>query len=199
MVAHAVDELRLGPVTLVANDSGGAIAQILVAAQPDPVERLVLTTCDAYEDFPPRMFRALRVAMRLPGSAAMTASAMRRPLLRQLPVAYGWVSMHRLDRDVEDSFALPMATDRLILDDASRVLLGMDSRHTLAAARRFGDFAKPVLVAWSRQDRFFAAGNAERLARDFPDARLVWIDNARTFSPEDQPDTLAQLIADFAA
>ena len=38
----------------------------------------------------------------------------------------------------------------------------------------------------------------ERLARDFPNARLERIDDSYTFVSEDQPERLAKLIAEFA-
>lgn len=65
------------------------------------------------------------------------------------------------------------------------------------AAAGFGGFERPVLVAWSTADLLFPRRHAERLAADFPDARLEWIDGARTFAAEDAPERLAALIGDF--
>jgi len=69
----------------------------------------------------------------------------------------------------------------------------------MAAARCFGGFNRPVLIAWSRDDHFFPADHARRLASDFPAARLEWIDDSFTFSPLDQPERLADLIEAFLA
>jgi hypothetical protein len=65
------------------------------------------------------------------------------------------------------------------------------------AADRLAEFEKPALIAWSREDRFFKPAHAERLVNDLPNARLAWIENARSLSPEDEPGRLAELIADF--
>jgi pimeloyl-ACP methyl ester carboxylesterase len=73
----------------------------------------------------------------------------------------------------------------------------VDKRYTNEAADRLKQFDKPALVAWSRDDRFFKPAHAEALTRDLPNARLEWIDDARTFSAEDQPERLAELIAGF--
>ena len=54
------------------------------------------------------------------------------------------------------------------------------------------------MLAWATEDRFFKPKFAERLAADIPGSRLEWIDDARTFVSEDQPERLAELIADFA-
>jgi pimeloyl-ACP methyl ester carboxylesterase len=63
------------------------------------------------------------------------------------------------------------------------------------AIEKLRSYDRPVLIAWSRDDKFFHDG--ERLAADIPGARLEWIENARTFSMEDQPERVAELIAGF--
>ncbi len=196
LVADAVEALGLGPVTLVGNDSGGAVCQLVATTRPDLVERLVLTSCDAYDNFPPKAFGFLKVAARVPG-AMMLLNALRSRALRRLPLAYGLLSNRPIPHEAGDSYALPMCVARDVRDDLRRVLRGLDPRHTLAAARHFATFDRPVLIAWSQRDRFFPLAHAERLAGDFPHARLEWIPAARTFSPEDQPARLASAITGF--
>lgn len=77
------------------------------------------------------------------------------------------------------------------------VLNGIDPALTLDAAARLASWGKPALIAWSVRDRFFPLEHGERLARLIPGARLEWIEGARTFSPEDRPERLAELIAGF--
>jgi pimeloyl-ACP methyl ester carboxylesterase len=74
----------------------------------------------------------------------------------------------------------------------------VDKRYTLAAAERFADLEIPVLLAWGAEDRLFKPSHAERLAEGDPGARLVMIPDAKTFLPLDQPERLAELIAEFA-
>jgi pimeloyl-ACP methyl ester carboxylesterase len=71
----------------------------------------------------------------------------------------------------------------------------VDGSYTMDAIEKLRSFDRPVLIAWSRDDKFFKAG--ERLAADIPTARLEWIEDARTFSMEDQPQRVAELIAGF--
>ena len=40
----------------------------------------------------------------------------------------------------------------------------------------------------------FPPSIAERLAADFPDARIEWIDDSWTFVPEDRPHELAAIL-----
>ena len=55
------------------------------------------------------------------------------------------------------------------------------------------------MIAWSREDLFFPERHGERLAELLPQGRLEWIDDARTFSPEDQPARVAELVASVSA
>ena len=53
LVAEPLDRLDLTDVTLVGNDTGGALVQLL-AGEPAPrVGRIVLVSCDAFDNFPP--------------------------------------------------------------------------------------------------------------------------------------------------
>jgi pimeloyl-ACP methyl ester carboxylesterase len=118
---------------------------------------------------------------------------------RRLPLAFGRLAKHGLDDDASDSYVLPSLASSAVRDDLRRVMLGIDRAHTVRAAERLAGFHRPALIAWSREDAFFPVADAEALAAALPDARLEWIDDAYTFSPEDQPERLAALIADFVA
>jgi pimeloyl-ACP methyl ester carboxylesterase len=116
---------------------------------------------------------------------------------RRLPIAFGWLVKRPIDRQAEDSYLLAGMTIPGVEGDLKRVIKEIDTRYTNEAADLLGEFEKPVLIAWSRDDRFFKPAHAERLAHDLPNARLEWIDNARSLSPEDAPARLAELIASF--
>ncbi|HEX5924439.1 MAG TPA: alpha/beta fold hydrolase, partial [Baekduia sp.] len=66
IVADFIAALDLEDVTLIGNDTGGALCQLLVVAEPERIGRLVLTDCDAFEDFPPAAFVPLFKAFRHP-------------------------------------------------------------------------------------------------------------------------------------
>src|SRR5262249_11797515 len=71
LIADFIAALGLEEANLVANDTGGALCQLLVAQHPELVRHLVLTPCDAHENFPPPAFRPLVVAAKFPGVIAM--------------------------------------------------------------------------------------------------------------------------------
>ena len=197
LVADFLEALDLRDVTIVANDSGGAITQMLLTTRPERVARVVLTPCDAFEKFPPAMFSYLKLVAQLPGGLAAMAPSMRwRPVLAA-PNAFGWL-MHELPpREIIDSWGTPLRR-REIRRDTRKFLKGLSPRHTLDAAARFGSVRQPVLVAWGADDKFFAPELGRRLAQALPNARFELIEGARTFAPEDRPDRIAQLVREFA-
>jgi pimeloyl-ACP methyl ester carboxylesterase len=198
LIADFLAELELTDVTLVGNDTGGALCQFVVTRHPERVGRLVLTPCDAYENYLPPAFRYLQLLARLPGGVGAVAQSMRIPLVRRTPLAFGWLAKTRIPGDVLAHWTEPIIDDRAVRADARKVLVGIDKRYTLEAAAKLREFGGPTMLAWAREDRFFRPKFAERLAADIPGSRLEWIEDSRTFVSEDQPDRLAELISGFA-
>ncbi len=197
LVADFLDALELEDVTLVGNDTGGAICQFVATRHPERIARLVLTNCDAYEDFPPLMFRYLSWAAKLPGGlAALTASLRIKPL-RRAPFAYGGLTKRRLEDELLDHWVEPAMTDRAVARDARKFLRSADKRYTLEAAERLRSFGMPTLLAWAPEDPFFKLRLAKRLAAAIPNARLERIEGSRTFVAQDQPQRLAEVLRDF--
>ena len=197
IVADFMAHLQLENVTLVGNDTGGAICQLVAVHHPQRLARLVLTPCDAYENFMPPAFLPLQLIARIPGAVFAISQSMRLAAARRLPIAYGWVTK-RADDALTASWIAPALADRQIRREIASVLKGISKRYTLEAAERFGEFTKPVLIAWAPEDRFFKLRYGERLAREFPSARLELIEDSYTFVPVDQPARTAELIAAFA-
>jgi pimeloyl-ACP methyl ester carboxylesterase len=197
LIADALAALGLEDVTIAGNDTGGGLIQILATRRPERLGRVVLTSCDAFENFPPKLFRYVLAPARVPGAIPAVYGGLRLRPLRRLPIAYGWLSNEPPEPEAEDSYVLPVLTRGDVRRDLRKLLGGLAPRHTLDAAAKLTGFEKPVLIAWSAGDRFFPPAHAERLARLIPDARLEWIDGARTFSAEDAPERLASLIAGF--
>ena len=197
LIADAIEALGLDDVTLVGNDTGGALCQIAVTRRPEGIGRLVLTSCDYRDNFPPAMFAYFKPVARIPGAMEALFAPMRFRAPRQLPFAFGWLTKEPIDRDAEDSYVFPGLTRRGVSRDVKKVIRGLHKRYTIEAADRLDEFDKPALIAWSREDRFFKPEHAEHLAKDLPNARLEWIDDARTFSMEDNAERVAALIAGF--
>jgi pimeloyl-ACP methyl ester carboxylesterase len=197
MIADFTTALDLQPVTLVGNDTGGAICQLVATRHPDRLARLVLTDCDAYENFLPPMFRPLQVIARIPGAIWPIAQSMRLTPLRHAPNAFGWLSKHGPDPEVTRAWLEPSLSSRAVRRDVAKFLRGISNRYTLEAAERLSEFDRPTLIAWAPEDRFFKFRYAERLAAAIPGARLERIDDSWTYVSEDQPERVAELIRSF--
>jgi pimeloyl-ACP methyl ester carboxylesterase len=197
LIADAIEALDLRDVTVVGNDTGGGLTQIMAVHRPERIGAIVLTSCDAFDNFPPRFFRIVLAPARIPGTIPVAFGGLRLRPLRRLPIAYGWLTNAPIDPDAEDSYVLPVLTRKEIRRDLRRLLGGLDPAETLDAAAKLTAWDRPALIAWSEKDRFFPPEHGERLAKLIPGARLEWIEGARTFSAEDRPERLAQAIAGF--
>jgi pimeloyl-ACP methyl ester carboxylesterase len=197
LIADAIEELGLEDVTLVGNDTGGALCQLVVTRRPERIGRLVLMSCDYRDNFPPAMFGYFRLLPPIAPLIPLLFAPMRLRAPRRLPIAFGWLTKRPIERQAEDSYSLPVLGDKRLRADLNKVIRGIDKRYTNEAADLLRQFDRPALIAWSRDDRFFKLEHAERLAVDLPNARLEWIEDARTFASEDQPERLAGLIGGF--
>jgi pimeloyl-ACP methyl ester carboxylesterase len=194
MIAAVMDELDLKDVVLVGNDTGGALCQLVVAHHPERLAGLVLTTCDAYEHFPPPRLKPLTLLGKAP---RMTDVLLRGG--RFAPVRDGLIAPVNKRRDATRSqgWVEPLK-DPGVRRDVTRFLAKVDSKDTVAAAPALKQFGRPALVVWTRKDLFFPEADGRRLAADL-DAPLEILDDTRTFIPLDQPEKLADLIASFVA
>jgi pimeloyl-ACP methyl ester carboxylesterase len=199
LLVELMDELGLERVTLVGNDSGGAVSQLLAAANPERVGRLILTNSDMYSEFPPKLFAYFKPMARIPGAFPVVAQTLRIKPLRRTPTAYGLLTKSRLDGELMDDWLRGVTTSAEIRRDAKKFILGSSPRLTEQAARDLAGFRPPTLFAWAPEDRLFKVENAERLAPTMADARIVRIPDARTFVPIDQPERLSREIREFVA
>lgn len=193
LLVEVLDGLDVATAHVVGVDTGGALAQLLMALHRDRVGSVVLTACDAYEDFPPRTPLGLLLRpLAWPGGLAVASLALRLAVARRL-----LTSRTVTHRGVPDGVLLRWTSplrDPAVRADTTAVLRGMHPRHTLAAAAANRDFPRPVLIAWGDDDRLFPRRLAERLAADLPAARLVTLDDCAAFAAVDQPEALARLV-----
>ena len=194
MIAGVMDELDLKDVVLVGNDTGGALCQLVVAHHPERLAGLVLTTCDAYEHFPPPRLKPLILL----GKAPRVTDVLLRSG-RFAPVRDGLIAPVNKRRDAARSqgWVEPLQ-DAGVRRDVVRFIAKVDNSDTIAAAPALKTFNRPALVVWTRNDFFFPLEDGERLARDL-DAKLEVLDDTRTFISLDQPARLAELIESFVA
>ncbi|WP_046315076.1 alpha/beta hydrolase [Mycobacterium sp. UM_Kg1] len=195
MVDAFMGALGLQDVVLVGSDTGGLVSQLVAVNHPDRLGALVLASCDAFENFPPPIINPFIAAAK----TAITFRAALQPMRTRAFRHYGYGKLaHRdIDRLVKE-WVQPPLRDSAVAEDLRQLTKSLNQQTSLDAGARLHAFAKPALVAWSADDLFFPAEDGRRLAEVLPNSRFELIEGARTYSMIDQPDRLAELVAEFA-
>ena len=194
--AEFLEALDLRDVTLVGNDLG--LFQVTAGEYPDRIARLVITSCEAFENIPPGLpGHTLAFAAKLPGGLNALVQPLRLRALRRLPLALGWMAKRPIPHEITDAWLRPLLTQRKIRRDLLKYLHNYSKGDLLAAAERLRSFERPALVIWAAEDRVMPPAHGRRLAALLPHARLVEITDSYTLIPEDQPGELVRAIRQF--
>ena len=202
LVAELLDRLNLPDVILVGNDTGGAIAQLVAAraATRTRVSRLVLVSCEAFDNLPPGLTGgALALAAKLPPAAfRFFMQQMRFRPARRLPMAFGRLTK-RGDR-LTAGWIRPILEVPGIAADTVNVLRAAfaDKQLLIRTAEVLSTFDRPALVVWATEDRVMPPDHGRRLATLLPQGSLVEVPDSYTLIPLDQPSSLATILRDFA-
>jgi pimeloyl-ACP methyl ester carboxylesterase len=200
LVVELLERLDLDDVTLVGNDTGGALVQLIAGDALARVGRIALVSCDAFDNFPPGLTgRTLARTGKLPPALfGLFMQQMRLRPLRRLPLAFGWLTL-RGDAATA-GWIKPVLSRREIRRDTVRVLRAIAAERDLMvhAAEGLRRFDRPALVVWASEDRVMPPEHGRRLAELLPLGRLVEIPDSYTLIPLDQPTRLAAELRSFA-
>jgi pimeloyl-ACP methyl ester carboxylesterase len=199
LVAELLDRLDLHDVTLIGNDTGGALVQLLMRDHAERVGRVVLASCDAFDNVPPGLTgKTLVLTGKLsPAMFGLFMQQMRLRMVRRLPIAFGWLT--KRGDAATARWMKPVMTQAGIRRDAVRILraAAADTHLLVEAAESFPGFDQPALVVWARGDRVMPPEHGRRLAELLPHGRLVEVEDSYTLIPLDQPARLAEVIREF--
>jgi len=198
-LVELLDRIDLQDVTLVGNDTGGALVQLIACAGSLRIGRIVLASCEAFDNFPARVTgKTLAMIGKLPPALfGLFMQQMRLRPVRRLPVAFGWLTK-RGDATAA-RWMKPVLKQREIRRDAVRMLRALARQPSLLVdtARDLPRFGRPALVVWASEDRVMPPEHGRQLAALLPDARLVEIANSYTLLSLDQPAEFAGVIREF--
>lgn len=199
LVEEFLEHLELEQVTLVGNDTGGALVQLIADARNARVARIALVSCDAFDNYPPGLTgKALVLAGTLPPRLfGLFMQQLRLRPVRRLPIAFGWLT--KRGDAASRRWLQPILSRQEIRRDTARLLRSISNEPDLleCAADALADFDRPVLVVWASEDRVMPPEHGRRLAELLPNARLVEIADSYTLIPLDQPDQLARGIREL--
>ncbi len=199
LVVEFLDRLDLQDVTLIGNDTGGALVQLVAAAGAGRVGRLGLLSCEAFDNLPPGLTgRTLALTSHLsPALFGTFMQQLRLKPIRRLPISFGWLT-RRGDATVA-GWIRPLLGSASLRRDTVAMLRAVfaDPQVLMAAADELRYFTRPALVIWARDDRVMPAEHGRRLAALLPDSTLLEIADSHTLLPLDQPLAVGRAIRDF--
>jgi pimeloyl-ACP methyl ester carboxylesterase len=199
MLREVLDALQIDQIDLVGNDSGGGIAQIFAALNPDRMRTLTLTNCDTHDNWPPEAFKPF-VDMAVAGGLKQTLNAMLADkAIYRSPSALG-LAYERpenvSDEDIEIYLRPLVRTEQRTLD-LQRFVAAFDHKHTLAIEPRLRQLRAPTLIVWGTDDIYFPVKWAYWLAETIPGAKPpVELTGARIFFPEERAEVFNTLLRD---
>jgi pimeloyl-ACP methyl ester carboxylesterase len=191
------DALGFARFSLIGFDTGGAVAQIAAASRPERIERLLLMSCDAFENFPPPIIAPLTWAARWSPAMSLVLWLLGDASRQRAWLPLGWAAKHPLESALVRAWAAPSRNNAAIRADVVAFIRRMSSVDTLAAAGKLRFFPGQSMILWSREDRVFPLRDAHRLAELLPGCTLEWIDDAYTFAMLDNPARVTELILGF--
>ncbi|HEV3490182.1 MAG TPA: alpha/beta hydrolase [Reyranella sp.] len=196
MLAAFCDSLGLDQVDLVANDSGGGIAQIFAAHHPDRLRTLTLTNCDTHDNWPPKAAEPL-------WNAAMQGHLgdIGRRLLGDVDAARaGFANVYehpeRISAETFQTYLAPLFADGQAIRNLERWFASShDCSQTVVVEPLLRRLDAPTLIVWGTADIFFPVKWAYWLRGAIPGARqVVELEGAKLFFPEERPDEFVQAL-----
>ena len=181
--------LGLDRVDLVANDTGGAIAQIFAARHPQRLRTLTLTDCDTADNLPPEAFKPM-IDVAAAGNLAPAAVEMVGDIKASAEVSFGSSYQHldQVDYEVIRSYLEPCLGTLERARQFERLLVSLDPGDLHAVTPQLRQLTVPTLIVWGADDEFFDLSWAYWLRDTIPGVtRVVTVDGARLLFPEERP------------
>ncbi|MFB9684932.1 alpha/beta fold hydrolase [Amycolatopsis plumensis] len=201
LLGEFLERLDLRDVTLVGVDTGGALVQLLMTEDAPRVGRVVLASCDAFDNFPPGLTgKTLFLAGKLPPRLfGVFVQQLRLRAVRRLPIAFGWLT--KRGDAATARWLRPLLSQAGVRRDTVRVLRAAAATPDILreAAERLPGFDRPALVVWATEDRVMPLEHGRRLAALLPKGQLAEVADSYTLLPLDQPVEFARLVREFTA
>ncbi|KLI04886.1 hypothetical protein ACT17_28465 [Mycolicibacterium conceptionense] len=195
-VIDLLDALDIEQAVLVGNGYGGDIAQVVAACHPQRVEALVLVATNAF-DSDPWPVKVLARLTALPGAGLIQSKAIGLRPVQRLRITYGGATKRPIPADIMAEYLRPLRSDPLVRSDFRRFLGGLSPSYLAEYSPRLADYDRPAMVVWPREERYFPADGARRLAETLPRATLKHVDDSYAWVPEDNPAPLVAMLSEF--
>ena len=196
-VAAFCESLGLTGIDLVANDTGGAIAQIFAARHPELLRSFTLTNCDTIGNLPPKLFAPVVWLARARLLAPLQRAFLRDPRrARRALYGPGLENVESLPLELVKQWLAPLSGGRA--REMERWLSALRPRDLEAVAPALARLDVPTQIVWGTNDAFFAVKWAYTLKNLIPGVReVIEVPGARLFFPAERPADLAEPLLRF--
>jgi pimeloyl-ACP methyl ester carboxylesterase len=186
-VADFCDALGLTGIDLVANDTGGAVAQVFAASHAERLHTLTLTNCEAHDNVPPKLLLPTILLARMGLLARLLPGRVRDiPKARKRFLGGGYQDVTKVPEEVVASWVEPIRT-RESARRFEHLLTSLRARDLLAAEPALSRLQVPTLIVWGTADMFFRPKWAYWLRDTIPGAtEVVEIDGGKLFFPDER-------------
>ncbi len=195
--------LDLTGIDLVANDTGGAVAQIVAAHQPQRLATFTLTNCETSGNVPPRAFKPVVLLARAHLFTLVAGPKMLRDLTATRKRIFGKVyqDVEKLPLDVVEAYMEPLVGTKERAKEYQRWTASLHNRDMVAVEPALRELTVPTLVVWGTDDAFFDVRYAYWLRDTIPGAtEVVTVEGGKLFFPDERADDLVpHLRAHWAA
>ncbi|WP_394538648.1 alpha/beta fold hydrolase [Lysobacter enzymogenes] len=197
MILALMDALGIASADLVANDSGGAIAQLLLTAHPKRVRTVLLTNCDTeFDNPPPKLRPVIELSKQGRFVDEWLAPWWQDKALARSPQGFGgmcYADPAHPDDDAIDMYFGPLLSTQRRKALTHAYAIGLERNVLEGIGARLGRSRAPARVLWGMADDIFDAAQAQPLADAFGQSRgLRKLDGYKLFWPEERPDVIAE-------
>jgi pimeloyl-ACP methyl ester carboxylesterase len=196
MLTALLDAMDVKRADVVANDSGGLVAQLFVARYPERVRSLLLTNCDVDENNPPQLFMPVaKLAQK-----GLFVDRVLAPELKDLQLArsqngLGLVYTHpeQLSAETIEAYLGPLVASPAKKQQADAYAAALGTDVLVAVREELQRWKGPARMVWATADPFFPMQWATWLDKHLPGSRGVRpVEGAKLFFPEEMPDVIAE-------
>lgn len=196
MLLALLDALGVDRADVIANDSGGAVAQLLVAHHGDRLRSLLLTNCDTEEDSPPPALLPV-IALAKQGRFVddwLGAWHADRTLARS-PDGIGGMCYadpaHPTDEAIDTYFG-PLLSTGQRKTRAHAYAIALERNALAGIGSALARSRVPVRIVWGTGDTIFSPHSPDFLDRVFGVSRGVRrLEGSKLFWPEERPEVIA--------
>jgi haloalkane dehalogenase len=196
MLVAFLDGLSIPAVDLVANDSGGTIAQLLATQHPQRVRTMLLTNCDVHENCPPMQMRNSINAAR----AGTYDQKMQRHLDDRVYarsekgiIGSAYMNPMQVTDEALEYYFKPLVASSLRRSQLNGYLVALDPNPLLAIEPALRRLNAPTRMVWGTADPLFPTSWAAWLDKILPESRGIrLVEGGKLFWPEEMPGLVAE-------